>query len=145
MLLAVLLFILVSSLAASSLFVSQGTQARREKEEQLLFVGDQFRKALLSYYNSIPPGGARALPRSLDELLADQRFPVPIQHLRRLYLDPMTGRADWRLLMANGQILGVSSTSEQSPIKSGGFSRPYEGFARAKSYSDWIFRLDLPS
>jgi type II secretory pathway pseudopilin PulG len=141
LLLAMLLFILVSSLAASSLFVSQGTQARREKEEQLLFVGDQFRKALVSYYNTVPPGGGRSLPRSLDDLLADHRFPTPVQHLRRLYLDPMTGKADWRLVVENGQVLGVASASTLAPIKTSGFARPYEGFGGARTYSDWVFRV----
>jgi len=142
LLLAVLLFILVSSLAASSLFASQGLQTRREKEEQLLFVGDQIRRALISYHNAVPPGGARSLPHSLDELLADNRFPTPVRHLRRQYLDPITGRPEWRLLLMDGQIIGVSSTSTQTPVKVSGFPRPYEGFAGAASYSDWVFQLD---
>lgn len=142
MLMAMLLFILVSSLATSSLFVSQATHARREKEEQLLFVGDQFRKAMLSYYNTVPPGGAQSMPGSLDDLLADHRFPTPIHHLRRSYLDPMTGRADWKLLVVDGRLVGIASASQLEPLKKTGFARPYEAFVGAGRYSDWVFRLN---
>jgi type II secretory pathway pseudopilin PulG len=93
-LLGVLVFILITTLAASSLVTSYQQASRREKEEQLLFAGDQIRKAILAYYNTVPPGGARSLPPSFDALLDDQRFPTPRHHLRRPYLDPMTGTAD---------------------------------------------------
>jgi Tfp pilus assembly protein PilX len=40
-LLAILLFILIATLAAGSMVQLYQTQTQREKEEQLLFVGDQ--------------------------------------------------------------------------------------------------------
>ena len=128
-LLAVLVFILVSTLAASS----------REKEQQLLFVGAQFRRAIASYYNTIPPGGARAYPQSLEALLNDHRFPKPIQHLRRLYVDPMTGQADWQLIREEGGVVGVKSQSTQRTIKKKGFPKGYEYLEDKETYSDWTF------
>ena len=76
-LLMVLVFVLVTTLAASGLVQSHQTQTQREREEQLLFVGDQYRRALLSYANVIPPGGSRGFPGSVQDLLEDNRFPTP--------------------------------------------------------------------
>ena len=117
------------------------TQMQREREEQLLFVGDQFRKAIASYYNTIPPGGARALPPSLDALLNDQRFPKPRQHLRRIYPDPMTGQPDWQLMRENGGIVGVKSQSSRPTLKKKGFSNAYLHLEDKKTYSDWRFSI----
>jgi type II secretory pathway pseudopilin PulG len=138
-LLAMLVFILVTSLAASSLVRSAQQEARRAKEAELLFVGDQFRRAILSYYNSVPPGGARSLPPSLDALLEDRRFPMPVHHLRRSYPDPMTASGDWEPVFKNGGIAGIHSRSTEKPLKKATFPRGYEAFENAGTYADWIF------
>lgn len=140
-LLSVLVFILVTTLAASTLVVAHTTQVQREKEKQLLFVGDQYRKAIASYYNTVPPGGARALPQSLEMLLHDQRFSKPIQHLRRLYPDPMTGQPDWQFIQENGGIVGIRSSSEKASFKKTDFSRGYEHLEGKKLYSEWVFSI----
>jgi type II secretory pathway pseudopilin PulG len=140
-LLTALVFILVTTLAASTLVVSYTTQLQREKEEQLLFVGTQFRRAIASYYNTIPPSGARALPPSLEALINDQRFPTPIHHLRRIYVDPMTAQADWTLIRDSGGIVGVASRSERSPVKRKGFAKGNESFEDTEKYSDWLFAV----
>lgn len=138
-LLAVLLFILVTTTAASAMVVVYKTQTQREKEQELLFVGAQYRRAVASYYSLVPPGGARALPASLDVLLEDKRFPRPVQHLRRLYPDPMTGRVDWQLIRAPGGIAGVASQSQGKPLKRNGFAADNRGFEDQARYADWQF------
>lgn len=140
-LLIVLLFVLLTTLGASSMVEMHQTQTRREKEEQLLFVGDQYRRAIASYYGVTPPGGARSLPKSIDDLLNDQRFPTPMQHLRRAYPDPMTGRADWAFIRQGGGIAGVRSQSAQEPIKKNGLPNHYKHFELSKSYADWMFTV----
>lgn len=139
---ATLLFLLISSLAASSLVVSHQHSVKRDREAQLLFVGDQYKKAITSYYNTVPPGGARALPRSLDNLLEDHRFATPKQHLRRLYVDPFTGTADWQLVTSGHGVIGVYSRFQGKPLKITGFSPGYEHFERAQSYSEWVFAVN---
>ena len=138
-LLVVLLFIAVSSLASSALVVAHETQSRREKEQQLLFVGDQFRQAIQRYYNTVPPGGARSFPASMDDLIEDRRFPIPVRHLRRIYIDPMTGRADWQFVHAGGGITGVHSSSTREVLKTKDFPKGYEQFESAGTYADWVF------
>lgn len=143
-LLTALVFILVTTLAASTMVVRFDTERRREKEAELLFAGAQIRKAIASYYGSVPPGGARSLPASLDVLLNDQRFPTPVQHLRRIYKDPMTGQADWEPIPGPGGMLGVRSRSDVLPLKQHGFPKPFEAFEGAAAYSQWRFVVVYP-
>lgn len=142
-LLAILLFILISTLAAGSMVQLYQTQTRREKEEQLLFVGDQYRRAINSYYSTFPPGAARTLPGSLDVLLNDVRFPTPIQHLRQAYPDPMTGNVDWILVTEGGRIVGIHSRSPLAPFKVRDFPGIYKTFEDKPSYADWVFSVRM--
>jgi len=73
------------------------TQARREREAELRFRGQAIARALALYAERTPVGKL-PLPQQLDDLLADPRFPKPLRHLRQLYADPFTGRADWELV-----------------------------------------------
>jgi type II secretory pathway pseudopilin PulG len=113
--------------------------AQREKERELLFVGHQFRQAIARYYEKSP--GAKVYPKSLEELLEDKRFPMPQHHLRKLFLDPMTGRAEWGLVEMPGGagIMGVHSLSEEKPVKSAGFDAADQGFDDAETYAKWTF------
>ncbi len=114
-------------------------QRQREREQQLLFVGDAYRQAIRDYYFGSPPGSPRTLPTSLDALLEDDRYPKAVHHLRRPYPDPMTGKAVWGELRVGDFIAGVFSLSEAHPIKQAGFSMADAGFAEKASYKDWIF------
>jgi type II secretory pathway pseudopilin PulG len=111
--------------------------AKREREQDLLFVGEQFRRAIGAYYESSP--GTKHYPRRLEDLLADARTPVVRRHLRRIYPDPMTGKADWRLIMQGDQILGVFSRSQDQPIKRANFALADAFFSDGLTYSDWRF------
>lgn len=113
------------------------TAVKRERERELLFVGDQFRQGIGRYYESSP--GVKQYPRKLEDLLEDKRFPVMKRYLRRMYLDPMTGKADWGLVLQGDQILGVYSTSKDTPIKVANFQLADSFFADSTSYTDWRF------
>ena len=117
--------------------------SQREKERELLFIGSQFRDAIASYYNKSP--GAKAYPKKLDDLVEDKRFPMPQHHLRRVYSDPMTGKAEWALVEApGGGFMGVHSLSEETPIKSANFSAKEATFADAENYTKWTFTYSPP-
>ena len=113
--------------------------AQRDKEAELLFVGEQIRDAIESYHRKSP--GASAYPKKLEDLVEDKRFPMPVRHLRRVYADPMTGGTDWGLVEAPGGagIMGVHSLSEEKPIKSANFSTKQHEFETAESYKAWRF------
>jgi type II secretory pathway pseudopilin PulG len=111
-------------------------QAQREKEAELLFRGNQYRLAIESYYRK-----GQTYPKSIDELLVDNRFPTPVRHLRKRYADPMTGKPQWSLMKTpdGERVIGVHSTSEDKPIKTGNFELANKHFADAKTYQDWQF------
>lgn len=136
-LLAALIMVVMLALATTVSVEHAGLQAQRERETELLFIGQQYQYALASYYAS-GPTDARVYPQSLDDLLEDRRFPQARRHLRRLYPDPFTGAA-WQLVRAQGRIIGVHVTSEAKPVRRTGFPRSLEGFAEAKNYAEWRF------
>lgn len=113
-------------------------ESRREKEKELLFIGEEYRRAIASYYNK-SPGGDKQYPEKLEDLLLDRRFPNPVRHLRRLYRDPMLPGEDWQLIREQGRIAGIASRSPEPPVKIAGFAEGQEGFADAEHYSDWHF------
>ena len=109
--------------------------ARRADEQQLLFVGDSFRRAIGSYYRA-----GRQYPQYLEDLVLDKRGPVPLHHLRKLYADPITREADWELVtLDNGGIIGVASRSQGKPLKRANFERQDASFEDAECYCDWQF------
>ena len=112
------------------------TSAMREKEAQLLHVGEEFRKAIERYYLT----GPRVYPRELSDLVKDPRQPGTVRHLRKIYPDPLTGSTEWGLVKAaDGGIAGVHSKSGERPLKSGGFRVRDAAFEGAQQYSDWKF------
>jgi hypothetical protein len=117
------------------------TVQKRDKEDELLFVGDQIRRAIALFYANTP-GGAERYPRNLEDLLKDPRYPGVRRYLRRLYRDPITGRAEWGLVKAGDLITGVYSLSEAEPLKKSGFRRIDRNFEGKTKYSEWVF---LPS
>ncbi len=118
------------------------TSAKREKEAELLFAGNQYRKAIERYFLY---GPQRQYPRALQDLLKDARRPGTERYLRRLYPDPITGK-EWVLVKApDGGILGVHSASQDAPLKIAGFRPRDAAFEAAKAYSDWKFVAALPA
>jgi len=112
------------------------TSAMREKEAELLHVGNQYRRAIGAYFLS---GPQRQYPRSLEDLLKDPRRPTTERYLRKLHLDPITGK-EWGLVKApDGGILGVHSVSDETPFKTAGFKLRDRAFEGAQKYSDWKF------
>lgn len=114
------------------------TSAQREREVDLLFVGQQYRQALKSYH-AISVNGVNQYPARLEDLLNDNRSQVTLRHLRRLYADPMTGQADWVLVAAGGRIVGLHSRSEQRSFKRS-FEGADEAFNGTEHYDQWVFQ-----
>jgi type II secretory pathway pseudopilin PulG len=114
---------------------------KREKEQALLFVGNQFRQAIKSYSARTPDASKQhPYPSQLEDLLKDPRFPTTQRYLRKIYIDPVSGSSEWGVLrLPDGGIYGVYSLSEESPIKRGNFRPSEAGFEGKDKYSDWKF------
>jgi type II secretory pathway pseudopilin PulG len=114
------------------------TEAQRAREADLLFVGNQYRQAIRSYYE-LDPSQPR-LPQSVDDLLEDNRRPDIVRHLRRAYRDPINGGKLALILAPDKQgIVGVYSSAPGKPIKVSGFLPENKTFADAVSYAKWRF------
>lgn len=138
--LGILLAIVFVGIALAAVGTLWSVTMRREREAQLLFVGDAIRGAIESYYRS---GPANQLPQELGDLLDDKRFPLPRRHLRRLYLDPMTGQADWQIIREpGGGIIGVNSSAQSVPLKRANFEDQDAQFAGSECYCQWRFEFN---
>ncbi|MBC7786772.1 MAG: type II secretion system protein [Methylophilaceae bacterium] len=133
-----LIVIAIAGIGLATVGMLWQTEMQREREKELLFVGNAFKQALISYQASRPSGN-RQLPRNLQDLVTDPRFPNIKHHLRKVYRDPMTGKADWGLELQQGAIIGIYSQSKLQPIKKFGFDAGNDAFVSAKKYSDWKF------
>ena len=124
-LLIAVVFFGMGSVGAARLLAST---ERAERESELLFLGSQFRQAIRSYFQSGPAAGK--YPPTLEDLLLDPRSPMPRRHLRKLFIDPITGKADWAVVLApEGGIMGVHSRSDREPLKRANFEPENSNFA----------------
>ena len=138
---ALLLAIAILGVGLAAKGVEWDRASQRSKEADLLFIGNEFRRAIALYYYRTP-GSAQDLPRSLEELLKDPRYPGTQRYLRRIYRDPLTGRAEWGLVRTpGGAITGVYSLSIEQPIKVNNFSTANKDFVGKTSYSEWQFNF----
>lgn len=89
------------------------TQGQREREEELIFRGEQYRRALALHYRKFG-----RLPLKLDELAEPK---TGIRFLRKLYPDPMTEDGQWRLIRVGplGELVG-SVTREKMQMQAPG-------------------------
>jgi type II secretory pathway pseudopilin PulG len=119
---------------------------QRDREEELLFRGEQYVMAIRKYATAVP--GRTQYPVSLDDLLKDGRSATMKRHLRRKFKDPMTGE-DFILLRQKGTrfIVGVKSRSDKEPFRKSNFpsrgipelDAMYKTFEGKAKYSEWKF------
>lgn len=131
--------IAIMGMAAAMASAVWSTTQRRDNERELVFAGRQFADAIERYRkHSVDP--LHPYPRSLQELLRDDRSGVPRHHLRRLYVDPMTGDSRWGLIrQADGAIVGVHSLSERTPFVRKFVTPDFAPPAGINSYQQWRF------
>lgn len=143
-LLAVLVTLALVGLASTIVYQRTSAQQQRANEAELLFVGQQYRSAIESYLRQAP-NGVRRYPTKLEDLLADDRYPQPKRHLRKLFRDPMTPNGEWQLIKVGNAIIGVRSQSTGTPFRKVGFPPALADFASAQTYADWQFKVSPPA
>ncbi len=143
-LIALMLMLILVGIGALSAAEIWSTARKREREVELLWVGDQYRRAVESYWKTTP-GPRKVLPSTITQLLNDDRFPNPVHHLRQAYRDPMAEDTDFEPVIINNALVGVHSTSTAVPMKHAHFPKKYAQFATAEDYSQWKFVFVPPT
>jgi hypothetical protein len=138
--LAVLFLVVAISISMGIVAQNEDTLLKREKEQDWLFMGKQYQRAIASYYNQ-SPDGITTLPNKIEDLLLDKRFIAPVRHLRKAYYDPMHTQQSWILIRnQENQVIGAYSPS-QEPILSTKIIAEYQENMGGKvaSYTDVKF------
>jgi type II secretory pathway pseudopilin PulG len=144
MLIGMLIVLSLAALAAVQGGQHLSDKRQRDSEEDLLYVGEQYRQAIESYWRQ-SPNGVRSLPARLDDLVLDPRFPQPRRHLRKLYADPIAPEVAWGVIKLGNAVVGVYSQAEGVPFRQAGFSAVQAGFDNAQHYADWRFVFTVPA
>jgi hypothetical protein len=71
-------------------------ESERDKEQLLIDRGEQYKRAILLYYNDY-----KRYPAKIEDLENTNSH----RYLRRKYVDPFTGKDEWRLVHTNGMFL----------------------------------------
>ena len=143
--LAVLVAMLMLSLATQGVMTYVSQQAQREREADLLRVGQIYAQAIGSYYQA-SPGSVKRWPRALEDLLEDVRQVSIQRYLREVYPDPISRSPNWGLVAAeDGGIQGVFSKSTAEPIRRGVVELDAISLPTASQYADWQFVYLPPS
>lgn len=137
-----IIFVAIIALVGAAGLKFGAIMQRRAAELALLDIGAQFGAALRSYADATPPGQPTQ-PPSLKELLKDPRFPNTRRHLRKIFIDPVTGKAEWGIVYVSGTVgvTAVYSLSNAKPIKIGNFDARFPNFDNKAHLSDWKFTM----
>jgi type II secretory pathway pseudopilin PulG len=117
-LLVVMMMAVILLVSLSAALPSVYTAGQREREEELIFRGNQYARAIATFHRQF-----NRYPVSIEELLRTNG----IRFLRRAYPDPMSRTGKWRFIHANaaGAVLDSVATpgSAGSPGQAGSSSQ----------------------
>jgi type II secretory pathway pseudopilin PulG len=138
--LSLIILVAIIGMATAATLKMGSVIQRSRAEQQLLDIGAAYSDALQSYADATP-AGMPTQPPSLQELLRDPRFPGVRRHLRRIYVDPMTGSAEWGIVYLNNKagVLAIYSLSNAKPVKIGNFPPRFATLAGKQKISEWRF------
>ena len=129
-----LIAVAVISIGSSVTYVSSKHLVKKAQEDEIIFQGMAYYRAIQSFYNVRSP---HAYPRRLEDLIRDPRY-LYLRHIRSLYKLP-NGDSWQPVVSRDGHILGVYFDSDRGPLRKSGFIKELQHFEQAKSYKDWKF------
>ena len=145
--LGLIIFVTIIGLVGAATLKIGALLQRAAAEEELLDIGAAFSAALDSYAAATPQG-ASPYPPSLKELLKDPRVPGVRRHLRKIFVDPLTGKAEWGVVyLGEGTtgVVAVHSLSTAKPLKIANFDSRFSGLDNADTISAWRFKARDPA
>jgi len=115
-----LLFVMIAAtvllISLTAVLPSIYQEGQREREEELIFRGRQYARAIASFHQKF-----QRYPSRVDELT---NLTNGWRFLRKEYADPMTPKGKWRFIHANAQ--GVLLDSKTQGSQPGGqYVRPF--------------------
>jgi type II secretory pathway pseudopilin PulG len=141
---AMLFALAIFGIGLAAVGESWSAASQRDKEEQLIQIGNQYVRAIGSYYLR-SPGSLKTYPLSLEQLIDDQRFVGIARHLRQLYRDPISNAQEWGLVRApDGGIMGVYSLSDNPTLRQQPLLLPDAFPVAGARYVDWKFVYQTP-
>ncbi|HEY3308718.1 MAG TPA: type II secretion system protein [Desulfuromonadaceae bacterium] len=141
--LTALMLVMVMGIMLGAIGQSWKSIMQREREEELIFRGRQYKAALERWHNPNTVRGdhVRTKLNDLKDLLQDPRTLTTVRYLRRLYTDPLTGK-EWHTISdPTWGIIGVASTSEKQPLKIGDFPDDLKDLSGKQRYNEWLFQF----
>lgn len=108
---ALLLVFLMAAMIAISLYMEiprVAFDAQRQKEDLLMYRGDQYKRAIEVFMRQ-----NKRWPAKIEDLETTNGR----HYLRRRYVDPMTGKDEWRAVHTNGMTLTDSKVQTQQQKK----------------------------
>ncbi len=136
---AVLAILVLLGVALAAIGTRWADRVQREREQELLRVGQLYAQAILAYHRG-SPGSDKKWPKSIEDLELDPRMLSTVRYLRAPYTDPMVPGQPLALVReADDTIHGVYSTSTAAPFRQGTVDLGVVVLAPAQRYSDWQF------
>ena len=134
------IFVAILGLVGAATLKVDSLLRRVAAEQELLEIGAEYSEALRSYAAATPRGYPTA-PPTMQELLKDPRFPGTRRHLRKIYVDPLTGKQEWGIVYQgdNVGVLAVYSLSQAQPLKLANFDARFQNFENKQHLSEWKF------
>jgi type II secretory pathway pseudopilin PulG len=138
--LSLVILLAIMGLVGAAALKVDALLARAAAEQELLETGAAFSAALDSYAAATPQGKPTQ-PPTLQDLLKDNRFPTIRRHLRKVFVDPISGKAEWGITYVGDKvgIIGIYSLSQAQPLKLANFDERFQNFENKTHYADWKF------
>jgi type II secretory pathway pseudopilin PulG len=151
---AVLFVVVVMGIMLGMVGQSWQMIMKREREEELLWRGMQYARAIARWNN--PTSRIKTPLKELKDLLKDPRSLANVRYLPRLYEDPLTGKEFVPITDPALGVIGVRSASNEAPLRQGNFEDKFDfsidtnavkpnlkqmlkGFEGKTKYSEWEF------
>ena len=125
---ALIFFATAASILAAAAVPAYQMQAKREREKELIFRGEEYTRAIQKYQRKFG-----VYPGSIDQLVQTNG----LRFLRRAYKDPITGQ-DFELIKVGAEIRGVKSRSKDKPLD-------MVHFKNADTYDQIAFLVQAPA
>jgi len=135
-----LILVAVTATLSAGLLRTGAVVQRHAAEQALLEAGSELSNALYSYARATPQG-QNPRPQRMEDLLRDPRFTkITVRHLRRVPLDPMTGKERWGELLSD-RAPGIDAFYSLSDLQTQRttFKPKFEDFADKRYYREWLF------